>query len=318
MTLNNKKLGHARVNLVAITCSCLIALILLVPSSNLQAEERPTIQVSFKLEGQDFEELPEETQAVIKSRAEEKVCDLAEERWGFLDWTNEQSSDGHSVVWNINLKVENKEIPNTAGNLVTSPKATLGHSGQIGMTQIPFPQTEENETIYPIGSMIPLNDAEALADDVSSQLEKQLVTLLESAKVKKFLQNIPIVERIVADTENSRIVVPVKTTDLRTDVDSVLRITFKRPDNWSGWLELETAYRVPEDGPHTGYIYGELIKVRLNPITFPTPTPWNPELPGVVDSASEIKVYMEEYNAILGAEPDVGGIASEPDMGGGQ
>jgi len=166
--------------------------------------------------------------------------------------------------------------------------------------------------------MIPFTDPAALEQDIGSQLDIQLDTLLVSDRVKIFLQSIPIAESVIADSEKARLVVPLKTRDLRTDVDSKLRVKFKRPDNWSGWLELETAKEVSEEGQHTGYVIGELVKVRIDPFNFPTPTPWNDNLTTVVGSASEIKVYMEEYNASLGAESDVGGIASEPDMEGGQ
>jgi len=305
-------------NVFVSICICLFILCMVFPAPNLHAEERPSIWVNFEFEGQLFERIPMENREVIKAGAEEKVCELAEERWGFLDWTNEQASAESAAAWKVKLKVEIRQITNDAGNQIPATIATLSHTGDLGADPISFRQTSMNETIYPIGRMIPFTDPAALEQDIGSQLDIQLDTLLVSDRVKIFLQSIPIAESVIADSEKARLVVPLKTRDLRTDVDSKLRVKFKRPDNWSGWLELETAKEVSEEGQHTGYVIGELVKVRIDPFNFPTPTPWNDHLTTVVGSASEIKVYMEEYNASLGAESDVGGIASEPDMEGGQ
>ncbi len=305
-------------NVFVSTCICLFILCMVFSAPNLHAEERPSIWVNFEFEGQLFERIPLENREVIKAGAEEKVCELAEERWGFLDWTNEQASAESAAAWKVKLKVEIRQITNDAGNQIPATIATLSHTGDLGADPVSFRQTPMNETIYPIGRMIPFTDPAALEQDIGSQLDIQLDTLLVSDRVKIFLQSIPIAESVIADSEKARLVVPLKTRDLRTDVDSKLRVKFKRPDNWSGWLELETAKEVSEEGQHTGYVIGELVKVRIDPFNFPTPTPWNDNLTTVVGSASEIKVYMEEYNASLGAESDVGGIASEPDMEGGQ
>jgi hypothetical protein len=193
MKLINKLLRHTRTKVFTATCICFFIISLVFSASHLRAEDRPTIQVNFEFEGQLFERIPEEKRAIIKAMAEEKVCELAEERWGFLGWSNGQAPEGHTVEWNVNLKVEIRQITNDAGNLTPATIATLSHSGQIAANPFPFQQTEENETIYPISRPIPFTDPDALGDDVSSQLDKQLATLLESTKVKTFLENIPIV-----------------------------------------------------------------------------------------------------------------------------
>lgn len=292
----------------------LCCLSMVFPVSNVLAEERPSIRVSFEFEGQLFDRIPLENREDIKGKAEEKVCELAEERWGFLDWTNDQSAADSAAAWKVKLKVDIRQITNDAGNQVPATIATLSHAGELAANEVPFRQTPINEEIYPIGRMIPFTDPTALDQDIEAQLVKQLDTLLVSDKVRIFLYSIPIAETVIADAEKARLVVPLKSRDLRTDVDSKLRVKFKRSDNWSGWLDLETAKEVSEEGQHSGYVIGELVKVRIDPFNFPTPTPWNDHLSTVVESASEIKVYMEEYNASLVPGPVVGdGIAGEPD-----
>jgi len=312
MKLTNKIPVDTRSSFFAITCICLITLALVFPASSIWAEDRPTIQVNFDFEGQLFDRIPAEDRAIIKARAEEKVCEIAEESWGFLDWSNVQPRMANTAVWNVKLKVEIKRITNDAGNQISATIATLSHSGQLAAETFQFRQATEYEAIYPIGRMIPFTDPIALAEDVSSQLDKQLDTLLLDDKVKIFLQHIPIVERVIADAEMTRIVVPLKTSDLRTDVDSILRVKFKISDNWGDWLDLETANEVSEEGQYTGYVVGELIKERLSGVDISTPTPWDDQLSAVFDSASEIKVYMEEYNASL--VPNVDGIVTDPEM----
>ena len=138
----------------------------------------------------------------------------------------------------ITLEVETRQITNDTGGLSTGTIATLRHAGLLASHEFPFHQTEENETIYPIGRLIPFTDTTALGDDVASQLERQLHTLLESQEVQAYLKKIPIVERIIADADKTRVVVPVRTSDLRTDVDSILRVNFKDSNNQPGRLDL--------------------------------------------------------------------------------
>ena len=81
MKLTNKIPVDTRSSFFAITCICLITLALVFPASSIWAEDRPTIQVNFDFEGQLFDRIPAEDRAIIKARAEEKVCEIAEESW---------------------------------------------------------------------------------------------------------------------------------------------------------------------------------------------------------------------------------------------
>ncbi len=173
---------------LSIASMFLFAIPVLFPGAYLQAEERPRVQVNFQFEGRLFDRITTENRALIKSRAEEKVCELAEARWGFLDWSNELTSAQSAAVWNITLSVEDRQIPTDSGGTTLATIATLRHSGQIVSDQFSFQQTEENETIYPLGRTIPFTDPQALGDDVSTQIGNQLVNLLESLEVWGFLE----------------------------------------------------------------------------------------------------------------------------------
>jgi len=292
----------------------LFAIPVLFPDAYLQAEERPRVQVNFQFEGRLFDRITTENRALIKSRAEEKVCELAEARWGFLNWSNELIPEQSTATWNITLAVEARQIPTDSGGTTLATIATLRHSGQVVSEQFTFPQTEENETIYPLGRTIPFTDSQALGDDVSTQIGNQLVNLLESSDVWFFLESIPIVERVIADADETRIFVPLKNSDLRTDVDSILRVKFKSSDNQSGSLDLETTEEVSEEGEYTGYIRSRVMDLRLSPVTIVTPTWWDPQLLAIIGSASEVKVYMEIYNANLApGSVAVDGIVSDPE-----
>jgi hypothetical protein len=314
MRLTNKIPANVRMTVFAVASMFLFAIPVLFPGAYLQAEERPRVQVNFQFEGRLFDRITTENRALIKSRAEEKVCELAEARWGFLDWSNELSPAQSAAVWNITLSVEARQIPTDSGGTTLATIATLRHSGQIVSDQFSFQQTEENETIYPLGRTIPFTDPQALGDDVSTQIGNQLVNLLESLEVWGFLENIPIVDRVIADADEARIFVPLKNSDLRTDVDSILRVKFKSSDNKSGSLDLETSEEVSEEGQYTGYVRSRVMDLRLSPITIATPTWWDPQLLTIIGSASEVKVYMETYNANLApGSAAVDGIVSDPE-----
>ena len=316
MRLTNTISAQMRITLFAAASMFLFPLSLFFSTEDLRAENRRIIRVNFQFEGRLSQRISEENRALIKSRAEEKVCELAEARWGFLDWSNELSPAESDVVWNMILKIEDSRIPTDSGGTTLATKATLRHSGQIVAESYPFKQNEESETIYPLGREIPFTRPDDLGDDVITQIDNQLVNLLEDFKVKGFLENIPIVERVIADVDNTRILVPLKTRDLRTDVDSILRVKFKSTDNQSGSLDLETSEEVSEEGQYTGYVRSRVLDVRLSSITttIATPTWWDDQLLSVIDSASEVKVYMETYNASLApGSAAVDGIVSDPE-----
>ena len=316
MRLTNKIPAHMRMTVFAAASMFLFALPVIFPGAYLQAEERPRVQVNFRFEGRLFDQrITTENRALIKSRAEEKVCELAEARWGFLDWSNELSPAQSAAVWNITLSVEERSLPTDSGGTAQATIATLRHSGQVFSDPFSFPQTEENETIYPLGRSIPFTDPQVLGDDVSTQIGNQLVNLLVSSEVWVFLESIPIVERVIADADESHIYVPLKNSDLRTDVDSILRVKFKSSDNKLGSLDLETSEEVLAEGQYTGYVKSRVMDLRLSPITIATPTWWDPQLLAIIGSASEVKVYMNDYNASLApGSVAVGGVVSEPEQ----
>jgi len=290
----------------------IVILAVLFPATGLRAEERPVIRVGLKFEGGLSGLISPESREVIKARAENRLCELAEKRWGFLDWSNDPAVET-SAEWEITFNVETRQITNDTGGLSKGTIASLGHTGVLASHPFPFRQTEDNETIYPIGRLIPFNDPAALGDDIDSQLDRQLTSLLESQEVKLFLKKIPIVERIIADADNTRLVVPVKTNDLRTDEDSILRVDFRDSNNRPGRLDLETTESVMDDGQYKGYVVAWVTDLRLHQVSIATPTPWDDKLLPVINSATDVKVYMNVYNPSLTPAPvSADGIVTDP------
>ena len=279
------------------------------------ADDRPVVQVNFSIEGDLFNGLTAADLAEIEAKVEEKICTLAEKRWGFLDWSHELPASADTAQWNIALGVEIKQVTNDAGGMSTGFIGTLEHSGLLAARKFSFEQTEENETIYPMGRSIPFQDAIALEDDISRQLDKQLGSLFESWEVGGYLQKIPIVEEVIADVDHTRVLIPVQISDLRTQGDSVLAVFFISPDNNRGRLDLETAAEVVEDGQHKGYVIGRVTDLRLFPVTISTPTWWDDQLSTVLDTATDVKVYMISYSpSLAGSSTTDGNIVLDPDM----
>ena len=293
----------------------LAVLVLVFPPGPALADDRPLIQVNFNFEGVLFNGLSAEDRAAVESKVEEKICVLAEKRWGFLDWSHESPASANTAQWNVTLGMEIKQVTNDAGGTSTGFIGTLEHSGLLAARKFTFQQTEENETIYPMGRSIPFQDANALEDDISRQLDKQLGSLFESREVSGYLQQVPIVEEIIADAANTRILVPVQISDLRTQGDSVLAVFFIDPNNNRGRLDLETAAEVPEEGQHKGYVIGRVTDLRLFPITITTPTWWDDQLSTILGTATDVKVYMISYSpSLAGSSTTDGNIVLDPDM----
>lgn len=292
----------------------LLSCLLLLTPALLLADDRPVIEVKFSIEGDEFDGLNQQSREAIQIKVEDQISTLAERRWGFLDWSRSSSSVPEAAQWNVTLKVDKIPITTDSGDTTAGFIGTLQHSGKLGARVLDFDQIPENETIYPIGSFIPFQNATDLENDISRQLDKQLEPLFQSPQVEAYMKQIPIIDRVIADAAHSRVLVPVKMHDLRTGGDSVLAVVFLH-DNNRGQLNLETAGEVPEDGLHKGYVIGRVQDLRLFPITIDTPTWWDDKLFPVITSAVEVKVFMLSYSPSLsGGWETENGLISEPDL----
>lgn len=291
-----------------------LTLLMLLAPAMLGADDRPVIGVKFSINGEESIDIDPESLKDIQENVENLISTRAEKRWGFLNWTRSSPATQEAAQWLVTLKVEEIPVTTDNGGTTTGYIGTLQHSGQLGAETLEFDQTEENETIYPIGSYIPFKEATPLGSDLSRQLDKQLETLFQSMEVEGYLRQIPIVDEVIADAANSRVLVPIKMQDLQTGGDSVLAVIFLH-DNNRGQLDLETAGEVSEEGQHNGYVIGRVKDLKLFPITIDTPTWWDDKLFAVIDSAEEVKVYMLSYSPSLsgGLNAD-NGLISEPDL----
>ncbi|MEN8180055.1 MAG: hypothetical protein ABFS39_15745 [Pseudomonadota bacterium] len=300
-----------------VTGIILFALCLFFPFTQIRAEDRPTIQVNFDFEGDLFQRLSEENRTAIESSVEDLVCELGEKRWGFLDWSNDLPPSTDVAEWNIKFKVEIRQFTNDSGGTSPGTIGTLEHFGKLESEESKFDQIEEHEIIYPLGRLIPFNDPPALRGDLSAQLEKQLDRLFESLQVEIYVRNIPIVERVIADAEIERLVVPLKISDLRTDVDSILRVLFIEPNDDPGRLDLETSGAVSMEGQNKGYVVGWVKELRHSSVAMPDPSWGYEQLLPVIDGWREVKVYMFSYSpSLAGSWATENGVSTDPDQGG--
>lgn len=284
-------------------------------SGQLVADDRPPILVNFSFEGDMFAGLPAAERARIETSVEEKLCELAESRWGFLNWTHDLPEPSGSAQWNVVLSVEIRPVTKDNGETTAAFIGTLKHSGLHEARSFAFVQNEENETIYPMGRSIPFHNAQALEDDLLRQLDRQLGSLLEKNEVEAYLQKIPIADNLITDSANTRVLVPVQINDLRTRRDSVLEVSFISSDQQQGFLELLTAREVVDEGEHKGYVHGRVKDFDLPQVNFPLPTYWDDQMSTVLGSATDFKVYMIDYRSSpAGASVTEDNIVLEPDM----
>ena len=295
-----------------ILSACLLIVFQLLPSW-LAAADRQIIHVQFSIDGQEFENLPSAGRAQIEAEVANKFSTAAENRWGFIDWSPGLSPPADAFEWKIKLRVEVRNVG--PGGASTGYIVTLEHSGVLGDKITRFSQTEENETIYGLGSIIPFQNSDDLGEDISKQLDQQLGILLQSDDVKAFLQTIPIVNEVIADSAGTRIVVPVNIQDLRSKQDSVIDVVFIAANSQIGHLTMKTAAEVMDGGQYHGYVIGRVTELLLFPVDISTPTWWDPQLSTVIDSASDVRVYMISYSpSLAGSAATDGDVVLDPDI----
>lgn len=303
---NPMQLFRRYARLIAITAPA--TLLLLLAPAFAGADDRPVIEVKFTIEGAIFNQ---QINAAIQPEIEEMISTRAEKTLGYLNWMPSSPDTQETAQWHVTLKVEKVPVTTDDGSTTSGFIGTLKHRGLLADEEVPFDQTEENETIYPLGRPIPAQEQTILVDDISMQLDKQLETLFKSPQVKGFLRNIPIVDEVIAD--NDLVLVPVRKRDLRTEADSVLAVEFKHNEK-SGRLDLETTDEVTEEGQYEGYVIARVMDLRLVPVTIVTPTYWDEKLSPIIDTAKEVKVFMLSYSPSLSGGLDAeNGIVSEPD-----
>lgn len=285
-----------------------LATLLLLSPVYAGADGRPIIEVKFSIEGAIFNE---EINKAIQPDIEQMISTRAEESLGYLNWMPGSPATQETAQWHVTLRVEKVPVTTDEGGTTSGFIGTLKHQGVLAEREVAFDQTEDNETIYPLGRRIPAQERVILTDEITAHLDKQFETLFKSQQVKAYLRNIPIVDKVIAD--NELVLVPVRKRDLRTEVDSVLAVEFKHGGR-DGRLDLETTDEVTEEGQYEGYVIARVMDLRLVPVTIVTPTYWDEKLSPIIDSAEEVKVFMLSYSPSLSGGLDAdNGVISEPD-----
>ncbi len=289
------------------------ALCVLVAGAALAAPDRPAIRVVFKLNAPTFSDFQEADLAEVAERATDILAERANRRWGFLEWDAEPAS-GPVAEWIIRLDEEVQALTSDSGEVFQDSVIRLDHSGVVGDTTIDFTQGEDLRTLYVWGQPKPVQTAAVLADDIEERLEAQLGELLESVAVEKFLEKIPLGNAVIADAAKERLVVPLRIEDLRADRDSVLGVVFYELAEQQGYLELEAAAAVTEEGTNQGFVVGRIMDVVVVGITIPTRIWWHPQVADLISNASEVKVFMYDYSPSLsGTASTDEGVVLDPD-----
>jgi len=294
------------------------ALCALVAGAALAAPNRAAVRVVFRFETPTFSDLEEADLALVAERATTILSARANHRWGFLEWGSDPDS-APVADWIIVIEEEVLTVTDESGDVFADSVIRLEHSGVIGDRTFDFDQTEDRQTLYSWGQPKPVQDSAVLADDIADRLDAQLGDLLESIEVEKFLGKIPLGKTVIADAENKRLVVPLKIEDLQTERDSVLGVVFFELAEQKGYLELETAAAVTEEGAHKGFVVGRIMDVVFVGITIPPRIWWDPQVADLISNASDVRVFMFEYSPNLaGTCATEEGVVLDPDACGRQ
>ncbi len=309
-TKTGEKCRLVRHRRLAFTAAVLCAL---VAGAALAAPNRAAIRVVFRFEAPTFSDLEQADLAVVAERATTILSARANRRWGFLEWDSDPDS-APVADWIIVIEEEVLTVTDESGDVFADSVIRLEHSGVIGDTTFDFDQTEDRQTLYSWGQPKPVQDSTVLADDIANRLDAQLGELLESFEVEKFLEKIPLGRTVIADAVKERLVVPLKIEDLRADRESVLGVVFFELAEQKGYLELETAATVTEEGAHQGYVVGRILDVVFVGITIPPRIWWDPQVADLISNASDVRVFMFEYSpSLAGTSATEEGVVLDPD-----
>ncbi len=276
---------------------------------------RPAVPVVFENQSGLFTDLPAADIQVTAERVAEKICDIAERRWGFLEWCPAAANVNPGGRWLVRLESEAKTQTLPDGDTITNFIVHLRHYAEVGGSEFKIYQTESAETLYDFGALRQDQSADKLRDDILDKLDEQIQTLVRGSTVRTAVGRIPVAQELILDADNQQIIVPLRLReDLRAEGEVVLRIAIKDAGSIGPGFKLEEAGGV-ENGERQGFIIGKVIDWDIHPLTPPIPTWWVEQLPDLLDQAEGVVVFMFDYSPSLSGLAGVDdGIILDPDI----
>lgn len=257
-------------------------------------DDRKVVYVNFKLVGNKFERFSVNQDGMSNRIA----CKMAKEiggKYSFLKWVAESPPTSDDPAWTVSLRlVVGNELTLANGKKKKYWKGELVHEVSVDGSTVEF---DNSVDIYPVGRPIPFRSPGTIEGVISTQLDEQLPTLFSvpDSPGDKFIKRIPIVQSVIVDRGNKKVVIPINFIDLHSDTKTELRVQLVV---LSGETENFTigAQSVDTPGKYRGFVRGDVRSEGLTEIQNFTPNNWHPDIARVIDSGKEKKVFMYHHS----------------------
>lgn len=251
---------------------------------------QPVVAVSLQLDDPSGE-LPLAAAPTVAARAVASICKQAARRLGFLRWA--AGPDGEPAAqWVVRLEVRTVELTDGAGHRWIGSEVRLRHRGSTGGAAWDLAVPEADEVLYPAPEPKPGN-AEALAARIERHLERQLPGLLGTPEVADFVSHIPLGDRVVADIAKKQFLVLIDRRALQAQTDSELEIRMPTEQQPDLVLVVQPKSEVFEVGDFNGCVKGWIAD--CNSQSLAIRVWWDDNLPPLLDSALQVRVFMRSY-----------------------
>ena len=265
------------------------------------------------------------TKDSVVTFVEATVSERLSDQWKLVDW---QPAPGEGlepgepgVRWVVTLAVEPQSVTDESGASFDGRNVFLRHRVEIGGTSVSLALNQDSETLYDYREALPgPGEANLLIERLRSRLEDQLTTLGDSFEFRQQMRGISLVDRVISDERNHRIIIPLKYDDLAADLDSRLRVELRGDalPNHMGRLDVKITGPVrdagDDDGGLQGFVVGPVVDVvplEADGEPVQLPRDWHQHFKNLIESAGSVSVNLLEYFPAPDAPSD--GIEPVPD-----
>lgn len=290
-----------------------LALMFLSPTACAQTA-LPSITVTLTIENSIFDNLMAANPELAAELVQEIITVPAQETlWGYLDWQHQPTTDA-AAQWVIRLEQEEILLTLADGTIARDWTISLNHYAKIGSgNEFKLQRFNADTVIYRTGALKPTQDAHQFKTDIAAKLRQQLDTVFLELIEDQFLERIPLTSELVLDADNHFLIVPIRRADIRASAKTLFGVKFVASGNVDGGMTIR-AESLIRSGDLSGFMIGRITEFSLPSVNIPLPAWWDDSLPNILGAASNMQVFMADYDldAAAGADIDDGTIL-DPD-----
>ena len=269
------------------------------------AQPPPELEAAFVLDpGSVFvtTKLTPLQQDQVRDQVSRRLAELGASYFGFLHWRPAGQSGAAGVA---RLTVTLRDVPKQSGQ-----DNVIELSGRYGNTAVSLSQLGRT-VVYRWFDLPKPSDPGALGDRVVQKLEELFASEAFRREVHAgFLRGIPLAEEVMALGGDRRILVPLSWDELRPGSESILLVKFVAASQRPGEMQLSLVKKRLAQ-PRRGALQAAIKLFDCAPITLSDLGAWNAQIPGLLEGARQVRVFMEIY--VHDVAPDVeNGLVTSP------